>query len=527
MSSEHLVTPLGDELDALFGQYTAANQSRGLVYGLVGPNGLVHSAGFGVADDAGTVPDPDTVFPIASMSKSFAACAALLARDRGLLNLDAPITDFFDEFSATGTFDDPCDPPTIRMLLSMGGGLTEDNSWVDPFIDMPEQQLLATIGKGLYYSNLPGTVFEYSNLGFTLAGLAVGRAVGARIEDFVRDELLMPLGMTSTWFDNSAPDGGPARATGYSLDPAGNWVGYPPAQSGAFAAAGGMQSTVRDLATWVTFLGSAFRPPAGAGSGADSAPVRRASRREMQRVHQVNLPAVASRADGSWRFGFGGYGLGLGISEDLNLGTIIGHSGGLPGFLLNMTWHPDSGHGIVVLTNSHRGNPIALAQEALFRALDHHSAPARTVRLWPATRDLQQQADALIRSWDDQLAGRILADNIDFDRRLTERRAEIEKFIAEIGPLTERRPMPDVLSAATPADVTWSIPGQRGELLCMIHLTPVQPAQIQELEVRVARYDTPRSARPDDISPRRAGLGASFLSSLPNTRVVWPDDPAR
>jgi CubicO group peptidase (beta-lactamase class C family) len=523
MSSEHLVTPLEDELDALFGQYPAANQSRGLVYGLVGPHGLVHSAGFGAADDAGSAPDLDTVFPIASMSKSFVACAALLARDRGLLNLDAPVTDFFDEFSATGTFDDPCDPPTIRMLLSMAGGLTEDNSWVDPFIDMPEQQLLATVGKGLYYSNLPGTVFEYSNLGFTLAGLAVGRAVGARIEDFVRDELLVPLGMTSTWFDNSAPDGGPARAIGYSLDPAGNWVGYPPAQSGAFAAAGGIQSTVRDLAVWVTWLGSAFRPPAGTDPG----PVGRASRREMQRLHQLNLPALASRANGSWKFGVGGYGLGLGIAEDLNRGTVVGHSGGLPGFLLNMTWHPDSGHGIVVLTNSHRGNPIALAEEALFRVLDRHSAPARTVRLWPATRDLRAAAEQLIRFWDDGLAGRIFAENVEFDRPVAERRAEIEQLVAEIGPLTPAPPMPDVLSAATPADVTWAIPGTSGELHCMIHLTPVQPPRIQEFVVRSARYDTPRSARPDDISPRRAGLGASFLSSLPNTRVEWPDDSAR
>jgi CubicO group peptidase (beta-lactamase class C family) len=520
MSTEHLATPLETELDALFGQYTAANQSRGLVYGLVGPGGLVHSAGFGVANDDGTAPDLDTVFPIASMSKSFVACAALLARDRGLLNLDAPITDFFGEFHAAGTFDDPCDPPTIRMLLSMAGGLTEDNSWVDPFIDMPEDQLLAAIGKGMTYSNLPGAVFEYSNVGFTLAGLAVGRAVGARIEDFVHEELLAPLGMNSTWFDNSAPDGGPVRATGYSLDPQGAWVGYPPARSAAFAAAGGIQSTARDLAVWVTWLGSAFRPP----SGADQGPVGRASRREMQRLHQLNLPLLAPRANGTWKFAVGGYGLGLGIAEDLNRGTIVAHSGGLPGFLLNMTWHPDSGHGIVVLTNSHRGNPVGLAEEALFRVLDRHSTPARTVRLWPATRDLRAAAEQLIRSWDDDLAARIFAENIEFDRPVAERRAEIDELIAEIGPLAPPTPQPDVLSAATSADVTWAIPGTSGELQCMIHLTPVQPPRIQEFVVRAARYDTPRSARPADISPHRGGLGISFLGSLPNTRVEWPAD---
>lgn len=97
--------PPRDQLDALFGQYTAANQDKGLVYGLVGPSGLVHGAGFGVVDDVGTRPDADTAFTITSMSMSFIACSALLARDQGLLNLDAPITDYVSEFAATGTFE--------------------------------------------------------------------------------------------------------------------------------------------------------------------------------------------------------------------------------------------------------------------------------------------------------------------------------------------------------------------------------------------------------------------------------------
>jgi CubicO group peptidase (beta-lactamase class C family) len=531
MSSESLSVSIEGQLDAFFGQYTAANQARGLVYGLVGPDGLRHSRGFGAVGDDGEAPDADTVFPIASMTKSFVAAGALLARDRGLVNLEAPITDFFDEFRGSGTFDDPCDAPTLRMLFSMSGGLTEDNSWVDPFIDTPVPEILDRIKGGLNYSWLPGTTFEYSNLGYTLAGLAVGRAVGRRIEDWVTDEIIRPLGMTRTWFDNDAPPPGDGphadgardrRATGYSLNEAGEWVGYPPAASDAFAAAGGLQSTVRDLAVWVTWLGSAFRPPAGDGSAVD-APLRRASRREMQRLHALNLPAVASRPDGSFSIGVGGYGLGLVINEDLNRGTVVWHSGGLPGFLLNMTWHPDSGHGMVVLTNSHRGNPIALSIEALQRVLDRESAPARTISLWPSTVQLRQSAEQLIRSWDDELAGQILAENIEFDRPVAQRRAEIEQLVAEVGPLGPPRPLADVASAATPADVTWVIPGERGELICMIHLTPVHPARIQQFEVQASPYDRPRAARPSDISPRRRGLGPASLSSLPNVRVIVPE----
>lgn len=520
MSNETQIVSMSDLLDASFGQYTVANQSRGLVYGIVGAEGLSHSQGFGVANDDGDAPDLDTVFPIASMTKSFVAAGALLARDRGLVNLEAPITDFFPEFTAGGTFDDPCDAPTLRMLFSMSGGLTEDNSWVDPFIDTPVAEIVARIKGGMNYSWLPGNTFEYSNLGYTLAGLAVGKAVGKRIEDWVTEEIIAPLGMTKTWFDNDAPDTGYRRATGYSLNEAGEWVGYPPAVSDAFAAAGGIQSTVRDLATWVTWLGAAFRPPAGESP---DAPLRRASRREMQRLHSPVLPGIAARGDGTWKIVVGGYALGLVVFEDLNRGMVVTHSGGLPGFILNMIWHPDSGNGIVVLTNSHRSNPAALSEEALYRVLDREGAAARTIRLWPETVRLRQRAEQLIRSWDDDLAAEILAENIEFDRPLAQRRDEIARLVDEVGPLGPARPLADVASAATPADVTWVIPGERGELICMIHLTPLQPSKIQEFEVQASTYERPRAVRPSDISARRRGLGIASLSSLSNVRVVVPE----
>ncbi|HUY09759.1 MAG TPA: serine hydrolase domain-containing protein, partial [Candidatus Dormibacteraeota bacterium] len=186
MSEETIPVPLETELDAFFAQYTAAEQARGLVYGLTTPEGLSHYAGFGVANDDGLVPDADTVFPIASMSKSFVACAALVARDQGLLSLNHPITAYVPEFVVSGQEGGAEGPPTVGMLLSMCGGLTEDNSWVDPFIDLPTETLLGYVGKGVRLSRFPGAEFEYSNLGFALAGLAIRRAVGRPLEEFVR-----------------------------------------------------------------------------------------------------------------------------------------------------------------------------------------------------------------------------------------------------------------------------------------------------------------------------------------------------
>src|ERR1700722_3813076 len=124
-------------------------------------------------------------------------------------------------------------PPTVEMLLSMCGGLTEDNSWVDPVIALPTETLLSQISRGVRFSHYPGAEYEYSNLGFALAGLGVSRAVGCPLQDYGRDVVLTPLGLISTCFDSAVP-AGVERATGYSLDTNGDWVSFPPQVSDAF-----------------------------------------------------------------------------------------------------------------------------------------------------------------------------------------------------------------------------------------------------------------------------------------------------
>lgn len=389
MSREFLPVPLPTELDALFGQYVAAQQAPGLVYGLFGPGGLVHSAGFGTA-----------------------------------------------------------------------------------------AALLADVAGGFNYSNPPGATFEYSNLGYALVGVAIARASSVPLAEWIVENICAPVGLASTRFDTAPLPTGTQRATGFTLDATGAWTGPAPATSDAYAAAAGMRSTVRDLATWATYLGAPFRQPSPDG------PLSAAARSAMQRVHYLFPPGEArpGAVSGPISATATGYGLGLIVREDPAWGRIVAHSGGLPGFILYLVWHLDSGHGIVVLTNSHRGNPVLLAEDALTRALRSHRAPARTIRLWPQTVELLTAAESLIRSWDDALADEILAPNIAFDRPLADRRADIDKQIAAIGPLDPPRDdaaRPDLVVAASRAHVTWAIGGQRGELLCHIHVTPLRRASRQ------------------------------------------------
>ncbi|HWD97005.1 MAG TPA: serine hydrolase domain-containing protein [Acidimicrobiales bacterium] len=517
MSTENNAVSIEAELDAAFGAYVSADQSPGLAYGIVTAEGLTHSAGFGRANHLGTAPNADTPFPIASMSKSFIAAAVLIARDRGLLSLDDPITKFLPDFRANGAPEDPCDPPSIRMLLSMSGGLTEDNSWVDPQIGMSEAELMRLVAKGLKYSHTPGTVYEYSNVGFTLTGFVVAKVTGMSIQDFVTNEIFTPLGMTSTSFSPSSHD--PAiLASAHSLDADGNWRPYGIRESDSFAAAGGIVSTVRDLSVWVTWLGEAFRP--GKSLGIDV--LSRASRREMQRIESLIPPSIGLQPSGTWKVDISGYALGLFVNHDLHRGVTVEHSGGLPGYVLHMCWHPETGLGLVMLTNSHRGRPVALARECHARLLRAHDAPSETIVLWKETVAARLAAEQLIRSWSDDNADELFAENVDFDRPLADRRAEIDAFVAEIGPLGDPRPLHEVLSAATAADVTWSIPGERGELICMVHLNELDPPRVQEFVLKAVPSDKPRSATPFDISPRRAALGEASLSAAPNARVIVP-----
>lgn len=517
MSFETSRVSVEDQLDALLEAYVRADQAPGLVYGIVDEGGLAHTAGFGRANPAGAAPDADTPFPIASMSKSFVAATTLLCRDRGLLRLDDPITVHVPQLRAVGVRDEPWEPPTLRMLLSMSGGLTEDNSWVDPQIGMADEELLALVGAGVRFSNAPGVVYEYSNLGYALVGLALEQVTGEPLEQLVTRELLGPLGLRATTFSHSAhPEH--LRAHGHRLDTDAAWEPLPAAQSQSFAAAGGVVSTVRDLATWVTWLGEAFRP---ARSGSPDV-LSRAARRELQRVETVIPPTLALGPDGTWRATAAGYGLGLIVEHDVHRGVVVSHSGGLPGFVLHMRWHPGSGLGLVLASNSHRGDAAGLAARAFAQLLTVRDVPSATVRLWPETVRLRRRVDELVRGWTPELAVEVLAENVDVDRPLAERRVDIAELIAQVGPLRAPYPEADVVSAATPADVTWAIPGERGELVVMIHLTPFTPARVQELVVVARPFGVPRSAAPLDVSPRRSALGAASLSALPNVAVVVP-----
>ena len=105
--------------------------------------------------------DADTVFRIASMTKSFTAMAILKLRDEGKLSLDDPVERYVPELKALAypTSDSP--RTTIRHLLSHAAGFPEDNPWGDQQLSVADDQMSAMMRAGIPFSNAPGIAYAY------------------------------------------------------------------------------------------------------------------------------------------------------------------------------------------------------------------------------------------------------------------------------------------------------------------------------------------------------------------------------
>ena len=222
------------------------------------------------------------------MTKSFTALSILKLRDEGKLSLDDPVAHYVPALADLPypTQDSPT--LTIRHLLTHSEGFPEDNPWGDRQLAQSDETMRAWLRAGIPFSNAPGTAYEYSNYGFAILGQVVARASGRPYKDYVRDEILKPLGMNSSTFDLGAV---PREhiALGYASED-NVWKDEPILAHGAFGSMGGLWTTARDLARYVAFQMSAFPPRDEAERG----PVRRSSAREMQQASRAQ-PAFALR----------------------------------------------------------------------------------------------------------------------------------------------------------------------------------------------------------------------------------------
>ena len=443
--------------------------------------GVVHDGELALAGAVAAEPDPtptaQTVFRIASMTKSFTAAAILLLRDRGRLRLDDVVADIAPEFASVQgpTTDSP--PITVRHLLTMAAGMATDDPWADRHLDIGDEELDAVVSDGATFAWVPHYHGEYSNLGYAMLGRVIRHASGVRAQDFITTELLQPLGMSrTTWVRPDHDD----WARPFDVVDDQRMPDIAPLGDGAIAPMGGLWSCVVDLARWVSWLADAFPPR----NGHDASPLRRASRREMQQVHRAwpteHTPATGEGPDAvPERIDGGGYGFGLFVMHDLRFGHFVHHSGGLPGYGSNMRWLPGRHLGVIALGNVTYA-PMSLLTRRMLEVLDDHGLVVD--RKHEPSSALVDAVDGLVQllsDWDDDAATRLFADNVDLDEPLSRRAARARAAVQEHGPFRLDR-----LDASAPTRGRATLSHSDGTTVRVdVELSPLVPPRIQLYEV--------------------------------------------
>lgn len=307
----------------------------GLALGIVGAEGLLWSGGFGVVDLDGTDrPDENTIARIASVTKTFTTTAILQLRDAGLLGLDDPLQRHIPEFDQVQERGGTVDGVTLRRLLTHRSGLVTESpvkGW--GHLHFPSREEILTALPQTQVVIPRDSAWKYSNLGFGLLGEVISRLGGSSYDDYIRVNILQPLGLISTVLDLT--DTLRQRVfCGYDL-PAFQDRPEPAAYAhlNGIAAAGQLHSTVADLARWVAFQ---FRGDGGVRDG--SQVLDGQSLNEMHRPQYVEPDWSAGQCLG-WR------------ATRVGDRVYHNHGGGIHGFSTQVWFDLASRAGAIVLIN--------------------------------------------------------------------------------------------------------------------------------------------------------------------------------
>jgi len=463
------------EIERLFKSFVERQQMPGAVVGVIIDGELAFVKVNGVREKTNDAPvTAETVFRIASMTKSFTAMAILKLRDEGKLSLEDPVSKYIPELKDLPYPTSDSQTLNIRHLLTHSEGFPEDNPWGDRQLAQSDQTMRNWMRNGIPFSTSPGTAFEYSNYGFAILGQIIAKASGRPYADYVRDNILRPLGMNASTFEMSAVPKDQI-ALGYRWE---NNASKPEPilAHGSFGAMGGLWTNAHDLARYVAFLMSAFPPR----DEPDNGPIKRSSAREMQQAWRAS-PASVFRptVDGPLQLSASGYGYGLAISQDCRFSYIVSHGGGLPGYGSLMRWLPEHGIGLIGMSNLTYGGFNGLFNEILTALQRTGALQPRVVQ--PSKELLSAQADIsqLLIKWDDALANRIAADNLFLDVAADVRASRWKTLAEQHGAC---RPA-TTIDADNALRGEWRMVCDRGSLDVFITLAPTLPPKVQQINI--------------------------------------------
>ncbi len=337
-------TPVIEWLQRDVPKLLAENHVPGASVALVDDQTVIWSGGFGFTDRSEkTGITADTRFSLQSVSKTYTATAFVRAMDLGRFTLDEPLKKAVPGFSVHSRRGEAeVDDITFRHLLSHWAGLCHEapvgNNYGDWHCTFDEH---ARSISDTWLKCRVGERFRYSNLGYDLVGYALQLRAGKPFPRLMREELLEPLGMSASTFDQAEALADPHRARGHSQ---GKEV--PPLEI-PMLAAGGMYSTCGDMAKFI-----AFQLAGGTVQGR-----RLISADALRAMSTPQFPLPGQKA---------GYGLGVN-SRPYHGATLLFHGGGGYGYSTDHRWVPEDKVGVVILSNGDGGDNFVadLADRAL------------------------------------------------------------------------------------------------------------------------------------------------------------------
>jgi D-alanyl-D-alanine carboxypeptidase len=275
---------------------------------LLRTDGEIWRASSGEAE-SGRPAEPQDRFEIASITKTFVATVVLQLVEESRLSLEDSIEDVLPGILPYGR------QITVRQLLNHSSGLDDSH-----FSEVSPRKTLDLIAAAPPLSR-PGTRYSYANVNYVVLGVIVEEITGRPLEQVVLDRIFRPLGLEDTSYGSSA--------IGSNAD--GSWLGYPVGRSDHVVGAGGIVSSVDDVATF-------FRALLGG-----------------ELIGPELLSEMTRTIDGGQ-----GYRAGLGIfDEELSCGDAWGHGGELPTYS-SMAIASRDGSKVVVVAQNGSGWTAAL-----------------------------------------------------------------------------------------------------------------------------------------------------------------------
>src|SRR5580658_5648842 len=351
------------DLDAYVARDMKAFDVPGIAVAIVKDGKVVLAKGYGVRTLGEPTPvDENTLFGIGSNTKAFTSAALASLVDAGKISWDDKLYERLKGFQMYDPY--VSHEMTIRDLLThrSGMGLGEGDLLFWPHTTYTRDDIIFRL-RFMKPASSFRSRFAYDNLMYIAAGQIIPAVTGKPWEEYIREKILLPLGMKTSNLSTNAFKPGDNYASPHS-EVDGKLQVVPFTDLDNAAPAGAINSSVAEMSKWVMLQLNHGKIP-----GSDQRIFSEAQSREMWTPQ--TLTPTGSGGDPALaplRAKFSAYALGWGI-RDYHGRKLVSHSGGVSGFVTRVALVPEENLGILIFTNAEEG---AAFESILFHVLDSY-----------------------------------------------------------------------------------------------------------------------------------------------------------